>query len=83
MIVQPPCEQKHREKVNALDVAVDALVAKLIKAGDVAKNPAAKKAVQKEWDKLWAARTWIVESVREYNDVRDGALRTGEEVHFG
>ncbi len=27
LIVQPPCEQGHREKVNALDVAVDALVA--------------------------------------------------------
>ncbi len=57
--------------------------AKLIKAGDVAKTLAAKKAVQKEWDKLWKARTWIAEPVREYNDVRDEDLRKNEEVHFG
>ncbi len=47
MIVQPACEHEHREKVSALDVAVDAMVAKLVKAGEVAKNPAAKKGCPK------------------------------------
>ena len=70
MMTKPVEETLHREKVHPFDFAVDALVAKLVKASEIANTPAAKTAVKKEWDRLWKARTWLAESVREYDDVK-------------
>ena len=74
MMTKPVEETSHREKVHPCDIAVDALVAKLVKASEVATTPAAKAAMKKEWDRLWKARTWLAESVRGYDDVKNEAI---------
>jgi len=43
----------------------------------------AKQAVDKEWDKLADKKAWLLDTVREYEDVAKEASRTGKTVHFG
>ena len=43
----------------------------------------ARKAVDKEWDKLDGKKAWLLDTVREYEDVAKEAARTGKTVHFG
>ena len=50
---------------------------------DWQKREEARKAVDKEWDKLADKKAWILESVREYEQVRNEATSTGKTVHFG
>ena len=47
------------------------------------KSDEAKQAVESEWKKLDDQKAWLWESVREYDDVRNEALKDGETVHFG
>ena len=42
----------------------------------------ARKAV-KEWDKLDDKKAWLLDTVREYEDVANEAARTGNKVYFG
>ena len=50
---------------------------------DWQKREDARKAVDKEWDKLADKKAWILESVREYEDVSKEATSKGKTVHFG
>jgi hypothetical protein len=43
----------------------------------------ARQAVDKEWNKLADKKAWILETVREYEQVAAEASRTGKTVHFG
>ncbi len=58
-------------------------VARPVKPTEIANNPKAREAVEVEWKKLRAINTWFEGTVREYDDVRAGALKTNLEVHFG
>ena len=80
------CEpQEHREIVpSPFDFAGSScLVAKNIPIKEAQKNPAAKAALDKEWASLWAQRTWLQESVAEYDDVCNRATKAKKTVHFG
>ena len=46
------------------------------------KIPAAKAAVDKEWEKLEKIRTWDKTKVRNKSDVIDEARKEGAKVHF-
>ena len=50
---------------------------------DWQKKEEARKAEDKEWDKLADKKAWILESVREYEQVRNEATNTGKTVHLG
>ena len=45
---------------------------------DWQKREEARRAVDKEWDKLADKKAWILESVREYEQLRNEATSTGE-----
>ena len=72
----------YREK--EVDVmGLHALVARSVSIKEAMQIPAAKKALDDEWGKLWGMRCWIKESVREYEEVRREADRDNKTVHFG
>ena len=46
-------------------------------------GPPASKAIQQEWDRLRARKSWGENHPREWSDVAREARETGDEVHFG
>ena len=59
------------------------MVARPVKPSEIATNPKAKIAVDEEWKKLRAIRTWMEDTVCEYDDARAAVNKRGEEAHFG
>ena len=62
---------------------VQAMVTKLLSRAEMLSNPLALEADKAEADGLIKAGTWSLDSVREKEDVRAEAKRTGVSVHFG
>ena len=62
---------------------IKAMVTKLLSRAEMLSNPKALEAVKAEADGLIKAGTWSLDSVREKEDVRAEAKRTGVSVHFG
>ena len=60
-----------------------ALVARPVKAKEIASDAAAKAAMDAEWASLRAMKTWEEDKVREWSDVRDEARRTNTRNHVG
>ena len=60
-----------------------ALVARPVNQKELNSNPEAQKSLDVEWEKLVKKRAWIIESVREWDDVRAEAKRKGKKVHVG
>ena len=44
--------------------------------------PAARQAVEKEWNKLEGRKAWLLDTVREYDDVESEARAQNRNVHF-
>ena len=59
------------------------MVTKLLSRAEMLSNPQALEAVKAEADGPIKAGTWSLDSVREKEDVRAEAKRTGVSVHFG
>eukprot|EP00435_Cladocopium_sp_Y103_P005322 s7284_g1.t1 len=62
---------------------VQAMVTKLLSRAEMLSNPKALEAVKAEADGLLRAGTWDLSSVREKEDVRAEAKKSGVSVHFG
>ena len=85
-----PHSPQHREKV-ATHFPVDeeemyalmALVARPVNQKELNSNPEAQKSLDVEWEKFVKKRAWMIESVREWDDVRAEAKRKGKKVHVG
>ena len=75
--------QKHSERAIQKIIFQSAMVGRLLTSKEARENPKAVAAVKKECDKLEHGRTWLLESVREWRDVRREATEKGEEVHVG
>ena len=60
-----------------------ALVAEPVPMPHAIRIPAAVKALDDEWDKHLRDKTWLMDSVREKEDVATEARRDGRVVHFG
>ena len=58
------------------------LVHKFIPVPQAMKMPAAKAAVDKEWEKLEKIPAWNLTKVRSKSEVTDGARTKGAKVHF-
>ena len=71
------------EDSNEPSQEVQAMVTKLLSRAEMLSNPQALQAVKAEADGLIKAGTWSLDSVREKEDVRAEAKRTGVSVHFG
>jgi hypothetical protein len=76
-------ENNHRERDQVDPVRWFSMVTTVIKAKKVHRIPAAKAAIQQEWDKLTQARCWMLETVQEYETVRKKAIAENRTVHFG
>jgi aryl carrier-like protein len=59
------------------------MVTKLLSRAEMLSDPLALEAVKAEADGLIKAGTWSLDSVREKEDVRAEAKRTGVSVDFG
>ena len=46
------------------------------------KIPAARAALEKEWKKLEGRTAWLLNTVREYDDVESEARKQNRNVHF-
>jgi hypothetical protein len=75
---------KHRKKWDMQSAFSGlALVARPVKAKEIASDAAAKAAMDAEWASLRAMKTWEEDKVREWSDVRDEARRTNTRNHVG
>ena len=70
---------RHRPKLHTR-IPIPALVARPVSKRERARVPAAQAAMDKEWDRLRAVRTWDEYVVREWRDVAREAKQRGEEV---
>ena len=50
---------------------------------EIASQPKAKEAMDKEWKRLWDKNVWDATSVRAWNDVAAEATRTNVDVRVG
>ena len=83
--------EPHREKMfrlywEKLGEVTDlqlALVARVVSQAEVERTPAAKAAMDKEWQKLVDKSCWLEKKVREFQDVTAEAKRSNKKAHFG
>lgn len=76
--------KSHHEKLPTIGYVSPAyfnLIHKPIEIPEAMKIPGARKALDKEWDKLHA-KAWGLNSVQEKSDIEEWSKRTGQEVHF-
>ena len=83
MPVLPQQLHSHHERNARPGEEMLSMVARPVKLSEIATNPKAKIAVEEEWKKLRAIRTWMEETVCEYDDARAAVNKRGEEAHFG
>ena len=83
--------EPHREKMfrlywEKLGEVTDlqlALVARVVSQAEVERTPAAKAAMDKEWQKLVDKSCWLEKKVREFQAVTAEAKRLNQKAHFG
>ena len=84
---RPRIRELVREKIKELEfkVALElfASVARLVSKDEIASNPKAKAALDKEWDNLRNKGVWDEKRVRECRDIVAEARRNGQTVHLG
>ena len=83
-----PCAsgREHQDNIGMAGYVSDewfALIHTPVPMAKALKIPDAKKAVDKEWDKLVTKGAWDLKSVRPKQDVIDEAIAKGKTVHFG
>ncbi len=74
---------KHREKITNNGALINALVVRTVNRKEMMNAPAALKAMDDEFNKLANQKVWLIETVREKEDVRRDAIKGGYKVHFG
>ena len=62
---------------------VHAMVTKLLSRAEMLNDPRALQAIREEAEGLVKAGTWDLDSVQEYQSVKDQARKSGVSVHFG
>lgn len=94
-VIKDPNNEPHRlslremakEKIQELEfkVALELFgsVARLVSKDEVARNPKAKAALDKEWNNLKTKGVWDESRVRERKDIVNEARRNGTKVHLG
>jgi hypothetical protein len=73
----------HRPLIQGAMPPWSACVARPVGKAEIAKTPAAKAAMDIEWERLRKKKVWNESLVREWGDVAAEARRKGEEIHFG
>ena len=73
----------HREKMPSHDSIVQALVARPVGKAEIAAQPKAQAALDKEWNKLVIAKVWNEVKPQEWSTLARAARKTGETIHVG
>ena len=76
-------KEKIREPEFKVAIELFASVARLVSKEEVARNPKAKAALDKEWDNLRNKGVWDEKRVRECRDIVAEARRNNKTVHLG
>eukprot|EP00959_Pyramimonas_sp_CCMP1952_P277678 5804369-Pyramimonas_sp.AAC.1 len=79
---EPTYTPGHRDKILDSPWARPAFVTRNLSKKEVAAEPRAQEALQKEYERLEKKQTWMLETVAEKADIESQAIRTGTEVHF-
>ena len=84
---RPQLRELVKEKIKELEfkVALElfASVARLVSKDEIASNPKAKAALDKEWENIRNKGVWDEKRVRECRDIVAEARRNGHTVHLG
>ena len=86
-----PCEApegglpsgERRVKSPVTTFGVPACVARPVGKKEIAGQPKARDAMEKEWKRLWDKDVWGATTVREWNDVAAEARRENVDVRMG
>ena len=73
----------HREKIGQNVFPDNLCVARPVGRAEIEKTPAAKAAMQKEWDRLRSKYVWDEDHPRDWDDVKAEARRGELAVHLG
>ena len=74
---------RHRLRIPAYMNVFNAMVVRTVKRKGMLSTPAAMKAMDDEWDKLYKQMVWDLITVREQDDVAAKARYNNIKVHFG
>ena len=84
---RPALRQMMQDKIQELEIRqaleLFANVARLASKDEVARTPAAKAALDKEWNNLRNKGVWDESRVRECRDIINEARKGGKTVHLG
>ena len=83
LIPAMPCNRapsEHRPKTAARTFPFNACIARSVTKAEIAREPAAQKAMQVEWDRLRHKGVWDESEVREWDDVAAEARAAGNDV---
>jgi len=83
MPVKPHKNNKHRTLIPEHAYPFSALVARPVGKTEILKHPDAQKALDKEWNKLVAKKTWDESQFYEWRDVAKDAQRRNVKAHVG
>ena len=82
-----PCQTqigaKHRPKTHTSSFMIPACVARPVGKQEIASEPKAQAAIQKEWANLRLRKVWDDSIVREWSDVMHDARKKGTNTHLG
>ena len=78
-----PHKDIHRPKIPDHPLPISALVARPVGKKELLSNPAAKAAMDKEWQRLKDQEVWDMDSVSEWSDVAATARRDGKDIQLG
>ena len=76
-------KNKIRELEFKVALELFGAVARLVPKDEIAKNPKAKAALDKEWENLRTKGVWDESRVRECKSIVDEARKNGQTVHLG
>ena len=76
-------KEKIRETEFKVAIELFASVARLVSKEEIARNPKAKAALDKEWENLKNKGVWDEKRVRECRDIVNEARRSNKTVHLG
>ena len=82
MPCRPVKEDRHRRKIQT-ELGFSACVCRPVSKKEIESNPAAKKAVEAEWARLWEKGVWDVTTVCEWSDLNRISRGAGKTIHVG
>ena len=78
-----PIDNTHRPKIPEFYALFNACVARPVNKAEIAQSPAAKAALDMEWNKLIKAGVWDQSIMYEWSDIASKARNANQTIHVG